>query len=169
MLTLCLFFSGKRAVVGYSDGTMRVFDLKTSSVLHNVTGRSAHVAPVSSLAVRSDSNLIASGGVDGKSKLFHVQSGKTIGTFTCISGKSSGASAASTSAETPDVEGDPTEQGVDSNSTVEAVIFTKPETNYLITGSLEGVLNIWDLSTQVIIAFSRKQLSQSQVILKNLE
>lgn len=135
-------------MVGYSDGTMRVFDLKTGSVLHNITGRSAHVASVSSLAVRSDSNLIASGGVDGKSKLFHVQSGKTIGTFSC-GGSGSGAVKDAGSNDNPDVEGDPTEQGVDSNSTVESVIFTKPETNYLITGSLEGVLNVWDLSTQV--------------------
>jgi len=33
---------GKRALVCYGDGTMRMFDLKSGQVLHNFTGNSGH-------------------------------------------------------------------------------------------------------------------------------
>ena len=37
----------------------------------------------------------------------------------------------------------------DSSSTVEALLFSPAEQNLLITGSLEGIINVWDLSSQV--------------------
>ena len=37
----------------------------------------------------------------------------------------------------------------DSSSTVEALLFSPAEQNLLITGSLEGLINVWDLSSQV--------------------
>ena len=36
-----------------------------------------------------------------------------------------------------------------SSSTVEALLFSPAEHNLVITGSLEGMLSVWDLSSQV--------------------
>jgi WD40 repeat protein len=113
--------------VGYGDGTMRLFDLKSGEVLHSLTGSSAHTSSVASLAVKDDNNLLASGGVDGTAKLFNTQSGKSIGTFACGMKQDDG----------------------ESKSTVESMVFTRSEQNFLVTGSLDGLVSVWDLSTQV--------------------
>eukprot|EP00095_Tigriopus_kingsejongensis_P003273 maker-scaffold675_size187964-snap-gene-0.28 protein:Tk03273 transcript:maker-scaffold675_size187964-snap-gene-0.28-mRNA-1 annotation:"hypothetical protein DAPPUDRAFT_187565" len=128
--TAKVLHDGKRAIVGYSDGSLRLFDLKSGEVLHNLSGNTGHVASVTSIAVRDDNNLIGSGGVDGTAKLFNIQSGKNIGTFKCGSK-------------------DEDSEEVDSKSTVEATLFSKPEMNLLITGTLEGTINIWDLASHV--------------------
>ncbi|TRY61942.1 hypothetical protein TCAL_03720 [Tigriopus californicus] len=124
---------GKRAIVGYGDGSMRLFDLKSGDVVHNLSGNAGHSASVTSIAVRSDNNLIGTGGVDGSAKLFNTQSGKSIGTFMC-----------GTHSNDPD--GD---EEIDSKSTVESILFSKPEMNLMLTGTLEGTVNVWDLASQV--------------------
>lgn len=114
---------------------MRLFDLKTADVVHNLSGNAGHSASVTSIAVRSDNNLIGTGGVDGSAKLFNTQSGKNIGTFMC----------GTRSSERDG--GD--DEDVDSKSTVESILFSKPEMNLMLTGTLEGTVNIWDLASQV--------------------
>lgn len=128
---------GKRIMVGYGDGTMRLFDLKSGDVLRNVSDPSASHSPsaITALDVRSDNNLVASGGSDGMAKLFNIQSGKNVASF--AHGKAASASSS---------DADPDEVG---KSTVEAVLLSPPDQNILITGTLEGTVSIWDIASQV--------------------
>jgi WD40 repeat protein len=49
---------GRRAVVGYGDGAIKVFDLKSGEVVHSVA--KAHNAAVSALAVRNGAGQLVS-------------------------------------------------------------------------------------------------------------
>lgn len=69
-------FQGKRSVVGYEDGSLRVFDLKTGQMLQQLSDGLAHSAPVASLAVHKDNTLLISGSLDGTAKLYNVNNGK---------------------------------------------------------------------------------------------
>ena len=126
---------GKRVIVGYGDGSMRLFDLKSGDVLHNLTdGTTSHSpAAVTALDTRSDNNLIASGGADGIAKIFNVQSGKNIGMF--VHGKS-GQSSSSEESE--------------GKSTVEALLFSPTDKNLLVSGTLDGHVSVWDVSSQIM-------------------
>jgi len=127
---------GRRAVVGYADGSLRIFDLKTGDVERSVSdASSAHADAVSCISARSDGGaILATGGVDGLAKVLNVNTGKNIAAFDCRGSKER--EQAEDSAE-------------DSTSTVEALLFSPAEQNLLITGSLEGLISVWDLSSQV--------------------
>lgn len=109
---------------------MRVFDLKSGEVSRHLTGNSAHSGPITSL-VSKDNTIFASGGVDGVAKLFSTQSGKTVANFDCGS-------------TIENEEGD-----ITSNTAVEAMVFSQNEQNLLVTGTLDGVIHVWDISLQV--------------------
>ncbi len=110
-------------------------------VTHNISGQHAHSAAVASLDVKRDNNLVASGGVDGVARLFNLQASKGIGAFVCGGGRGAERIAEGNG------DGGEDEEEVSSKSTVESVLFS--EQNVLVTGSLEGVVNVWDISTQV--------------------
>ena len=78
---------------------------------------------------RSDNTLIALGNVDGEVKIFNIQSGKVVAHFQ--------------NAKRHNEEND------DFNEAIESVLFSTPEGNQVITGNLEGMLSVWDLSSQV--------------------
>ena len=132
---------GKRILVGYSDGSMRLFDLKSGDVVHSLTGNNAHTSAVTSLDARADNVLVASGGVDAVAKLFNTQSGKNIGAFDC--GKSGGSGGSSSMAEE-----DP-DEAVESGNACESVLFAKPEMNYLLTGTLSGRITVRIFTTKL--------------------
>ena len=62
-----------------------------------------------------------------------------------------GSGGSSSSGNKPEGEEDGGGDGdVSSKATVEAVLFSEAaEQNLLVTGSLEGVVNVWDISSQV--------------------
>ena len=123
---------GRRVVVGYSDGIIRVFDLKTEEVTHNVSvfeSKSSIVA----IDTRSDNTLIALGSVEGEVKIFNVLSGKIVGHFQNAKRSNN----------------DDEQQEESYSEAVESVLFSTPEGNQLVTGSLNGLLSVWDLSSQV--------------------
>ncbi len=143
--TVQILHDGKRAAVGFGDGTMRIFDLKSGDVQHNVTGISGHDGSLCTIDSRTDNNLVATGGQDGSAKIFNTQSGKSIATFQC---SKKDAPEAGTSAAKEEEEEEPT-----TAKGVEAVLFSQPEQNQLITGTLDGSLCVWDISSQVKLEF----------------
>ena len=81
--------------------------------------------------------------------MIQFQAGKSLSTFVCATGPSS-AAASSSSEKTPTEEGDD-EVESSTKTAVEAILFSPADGNQLITGTLEGVITIWDVSTRVII------------------
>ena len=74
---VCLSFtSGKRAVAGYEDGSVRVFDLKSGQLLHQLTDDSEDVSAVINMTVQKDDALIVFGATNGKAKIFSPNNGK---------------------------------------------------------------------------------------------
>lgn len=69
-------FLGKRAVSGYEDGSVRVFDLKTGQSTQQWTSDVAESVPVISLDTHSDNNLIITGSADGSARLLSANTGK---------------------------------------------------------------------------------------------
>ena len=111
---------------------------------HNIKdGSGGHSSPVVSLACGG--NLLASGSVDGVAKLFNVQAGKTVGTFACGGPKKARAADGADGAAAAMNE----EEEEVGKSAVESIVFPKGEQNIFITGCLDGVVNVWDVPTQV--------------------
>jgi WD40 repeat protein len=69
-------FSGKRAAIGYGDGSIKIYDMKTASRLHHIPQGQAHSNTVSAMDCHSDNNLLITGGVDGHAVLLKTQTGK---------------------------------------------------------------------------------------------
>merc|ERR1719400_321553 len=156
--TALLLPDGKRISVAYADGSIKLFDLKTGEVLNNFvhydkSNNSDEIdtlgTPITSLDVRSDGGgqILASGGVNGVTKLFNTSTGKTIGNLLC---------------------GSSTSQDADSDqpikTTVEAILFSNGDHNLVVTGTLSGKVTIWDVSTQV----SRHSVNVGDGIVKML-
>uniref|UniRef100_A0AAQ5YTT6 Angio-associated migratory cell protein n=1 Tax=Amphiprion ocellaris TaxID=80972 RepID=A0AAQ5YTT6_AMPOC len=55
---------GKRAVVGYEDGTVRVWDLKQGNSIHVIKGQDGHQGALTCLACNKDGSLVLTGSVD---------------------------------------------------------------------------------------------------------
>lgn len=117
---------GKRAVVGYEDGTVRVWDLKQGNAIHVIKGQDGHQGALTCLASNKDGSLVLTGSVDGYARLINTATGKVIGSFSC----------------------DRAKDEEESNS-VESVGFcnTLP---LIAVAYLEGTLAVYDLSTHVL-------------------
>jgi hypothetical protein len=70
------------------------------------------------------------------------QAGKSLYSFVCASPPSASTSSAAATDDSDEVEST-------SRSAVEAVLFSPADPNQLITGTLEGVVTTWDISTHV--------------------
>lgn len=71
-------FLGRRIAVGYEDGTIRILDLKTSSILSSISSSLGHSFTITSLDCHSDNNLVLSAAIDGKTILSTSSSGKVM-------------------------------------------------------------------------------------------
>lgn len=69
---------GKRIAIGFVDGSVKVFDLKTLSVLQHSNGGQVHTNAVSSIDCHRDNNLMVTGSLDSTAKLYNSQTGKVI-------------------------------------------------------------------------------------------
>uniref|UniRef100_A0A3Q3WG07 Angio-associated migratory cell protein n=1 Tax=Mola mola TaxID=94237 RepID=A0A3Q3WG07_MOLML len=117
---------GKRTVVGYEDGTVRVWDLKQGNTIYVIKGQDGHQGALTCLSCNKDGSLVLTGSVDGCAKLINTATGKVIGSFSVDAGKDD---------EEP--------------NSVESVGFcnTLP---LIAVAYLEGTLAIYDLSTQIL-------------------
>lgn len=114
---------GKRMCVGYDDGSVRLWDLKSGTVQHTLSGNLAHKSTVLCADINPLNNLIITGSTDVTAKILNGATAKVLATFDCSS------------------------PGVDENS-VEAVGFS-PTHAFAATGTVTGVLGIWDTNTQI--------------------
>nr|KAF6352853.1 angio associated migratory cell protein [Pipistrellus kuhlii] len=125
---------GKRAVVGYEDGTIRIWDLKQGSPIHVLKGTEGHQGPLTCVATNQDGSLILTGSVDCQAKLVSATTGKVVGVFRPES-----------VASQPNLgEGEESE----SNS-VESLGFCSVMPLAAV-GYLDGTLAIYDLSAQTL-------------------
>lgn len=123
---------GRRAAFGYSDGSMRVYDLKSSASLATFASGEAHNFTVYCMDAHADNNLVVTGGGDGKVVLYKTQPGKIVSVFQ----------------EAKDAS--PEEDG-NATSWVEAVKFCPdPSLPLVAAGTLYGQLLIWDISKQTL-------------------
>ncbi|XP_008323192.1 angio-associated migratory cell protein [Cynoglossus semilaevis] len=122
---------GKRAVVGYEDGTVRVWDLKQASAIHVIKGQDGHKGALTSLSCTQDGSLVLTGSVDGSAKLINTSTGKVVGAFSAEVNK------ASMSADQNDA------------NCVESVGFCNV-LPLIAVAYLDGTLAIYDLSTQAL-------------------
>uniref|UniRef100_A0A3B4TL31 Angio-associated migratory cell protein n=1 Tax=Seriola dumerili TaxID=41447 RepID=A0A3B4TL31_SERDU len=123
----------KRAVVGYEDGTVRVWDLKQGNATHVIKGQDGHQGALTCLACNKDGSLVLTGSVDGCAKLINTVTGK-VGVMTTLR------------EELKASKGSKDEE--DSNS-VESVGFCNI-LPLIAVAYLDGTLAIYDLSSQVL-------------------
>ncbi|MGH0118360.1 UNVERIFIED_CONTAM: hypothetical protein FKN15_047765 [Acipenser sinensis] len=121
---------GKRAVVGYEDGIIRLWDLKQGNTSHVLKGPDGHQGPVTCMACSKDGGLILTGSVDCRAKLISTATGKVVGVF-------------STEGCKPKVL---MEEESETNS-IESVGFCNV-LPLVAVAYLDGTLAIYDLSTQ---------------------
>uniref|UniRef100_A0A4W5NG42 Angio-associated migratory cell protein n=1 Tax=Hucho hucho TaxID=62062 RepID=A0A4W5NG42_9TELE len=118
---------GKRAVVGYEDGNVRLWDLKQGNATHVIKGYDGHQGALTCLACNKDGSLVLTGSVDGCAKLINTASGKVGCKF-----KS------------------PTSQeDAEETNSVESVGFCNV-LPLIAVAYLSGTLGIYDLSSQVL-------------------
>ena len=67
---------GRRAVAGYSDGAVKVWDMKSSEQVHSLTG--VHSEAVVNLTL-TNTNLLLTGSSDGSVGLWNCTNGKNVG------------------------------------------------------------------------------------------
>lgn len=120
---------GKRAVVGYEDGSVRVWDLKQGNTIHVIKGQDGHQGALTCLACNKDGSLVLTGSVDGGSKLINTTTGKVLGAFS-VEGIAKGS-----------------KDGEEETNSVESVGFCNI-LPLIAVAYLDGTLAIYDLSSQ---------------------
>ncbi|XP_014663766.1 PREDICTED: angio-associated migratory cell protein-like isoform X2 [Priapulus caudatus] len=119
---------GKRACVGYDDGVVKIWDLKTGAGQFTLSDGDAHKSSVTCLDCHHDNTLIATGSTDVTCRLINSHNGKVLGIIDA---------------------GDQQQEGANAEDSIESVAFS-PSLQLLATGSLNGMLGIWDVPTQVL-------------------
>ncbi|CAK8673384.1 unnamed protein product [Clavelina lepadiformis] len=117
-----IFPDGKKAALGYADGSVRIFDLKTQEVLHTINkGKNAHRDGINDVRCSPDGQVVLTASVDGSSKLISLATGKISATYG-------------------------TRGNQETDFSVEKVSFSN-SLPLAATASLNGQLTIWDLKS----------------------
>jgi len=123
---------GKTAVFGYEDGSVRIYDLKTSQIVHAFTkGRDSHNGEVNSVSYDQDGKNLATASSDGWSKIINATTGKIVASYKVTN--------PSRSSED------------DENSVSIECASINTRFNLLAFGSLDNNLYIWNLRTKQIV------------------
>ncbi|KOC66125.1 Angio-associated migratory cell protein [Habropoda laboriosa] len=152
-----IFPDGKRIVVGYEDGVIRVIDLKTSSVLSSISSASGHSSTITTIDCHSDNNLILSAAVDGKTIISTSNTGKIISILQSLNnGEHNNVN--------NDQDAESSEGNGDSNWVETAAFCNDPGFQVAATGTVNGEIFIWDISKQIL----RQKIAQESGISKLL-
>ncbi|XP_073490487.1 angio-associated migratory cell protein [Aquarana catesbeiana] len=125
---------GKQAVVGYEDGSVRIWDLKQGNAIHVLKGTDGHTRPLTCVSSNADGSLVLTGSVDCDTKMVNTATGKVVGLFKTESNVSKASRR---------------EDGESESNSVESLGFC----NVLplaAVGYLDGTLAIYDISTQTL-------------------
>ncbi|CAN2389106.1 smooth muscle cell migration [Pristimantis euphronides] len=125
---------GKKAVVGYEDGSVRIWDLKQGSTVHVLKGADAHTGPLTCVSCNGDGSLILTGSVDCDTKMVNTATGKVVGVFRTESNVSKASKR---------------EEGEAETNSVESVGFCSA-LPLAAVGYLDGTLAVYDISTQIL-------------------
>lgn len=121
---------GTHLVSGYIDGSIRIWDLKSGSVVHCIKDKSGHSQDVNSIDIKKD--LAATGSSDGTVKLINLTNGKVLATM--ATGKSKNSSSTNS---------DPND-----NDSVEMVAFCGNQVLPVVASvTVSGCIDLWDLSS----------------------
>lgn len=120
---------GKRAVIGYTDGSVKVFDLKSGTAVGNLAPSEAQASAILCINVHHDNTLVVAGSADGKVMLMKSQPVKVISVF---------------DVRNADVKDD-------EQLSVESVAFCwDPMLPLVAAGTMFGYLYIWDIAKQSV-------------------
>ncbi|KAM3917147.1 angio-associated migratory cell protein isoform 1-T3 [Leptodactylus fuscus] len=72
---------GEKAVVGYEDGSVWIWDLKQGNALHVLKGADGHRGPMTCISSNADGSLILTGSFDCDTKMVNTATGKVVGVF----------------------------------------------------------------------------------------
>ena len=113
---------GKTAAFTYSDGSLRIFDLKTTQVIHAVSkDKESHRDAISDVDFDSDGKILATASLDGTCKIININTGKVTATY-----------------RPPRIP--------DSDNGLESVGFSSKNYNLLAAASLDGTVSVWDVN-----------------------
>ncbi|KAL1124279.1 hypothetical protein AAG570_002049 [Ranatra chinensis] len=122
---------GKRAVIGYKDGCVKVFDLNTGMMTANL--QSGALSSILCIDAHQDNNLIAAGTLNSQVALFATQTSRLISLYACVEDVGGG------------------REGEEENSiSVESVLFSKDASMPVIAIGTTSSIHIWDYSKQVL-------------------
>lgn len=151
---------GKRLVVGYEDGTIRVIDLRTGSILAMVPSNLGHSATITALDCHSDNNLILSAAIDGKTILSTANTGKVICILQMLN-------APQRSSTITDDQASGSSNGETNTNWVETAAFSKdPSFQVAVTGTIKGEIFIWDISKQILMRTLQQDRGISKLLWK---
>lgn len=122
----CVLPNGKQLFAGYENGNVILWDLKTTSQVFSLKTDQGHKDTVNCVASASNSSLLVSGSYDSNIKIINASSGKVLSTFQA---------------------GFPQSKEETDNASVECVCFSS-DMLFVLSGSLSGVLAVWDISAQ---------------------
>ena len=122
----CVLPNGKQLFAGYENGTLILWDLKTTTQVFSLKDEFGHKDNVNCVSSSANSSLLVSGSYDSTIKVISAANGKVLCSFEA---------------------GFPQSGEESENSSVECVAFSS-DTQYVLSGSLSGVLGIWDISAQ---------------------
>ncbi|XP_032680889.1 angio-associated migratory cell protein isoform X2 [Odontomachus brunneus] len=133
---------GKSIVVGYRDGTIRMINLKDSTVTATIPISQGHTSLITSIDCDVNNKLLISVSTDGKTILSTAHNGKIISILQDLS--------SGTSTE----QNDCTEEEESESNTknwAETIAFCKdPTLPCAASGTVNGELFIWDISKQIL-------------------
>lgn len=114
---------GKHLVAGYNNNLVRIWDISTGQMLHELKG---HTGVVWSVAYSPDGKMIVSGSADKTIKCWNAENGKLIRTL-------------------PDKKGDK------GHTAIVSYVTFNPNGTYIASGSSDKSVKFWDSSTGMLL------------------